>query len=151
MGGQVFEVPPSIYLNQAQGICQFGIFKNNLGGDSVNLFIIGEPLLKHLYTVYDFENSSIKLGVNTDSAESGVMIYPPGERPLVRTKEEKVQDEIKAQKLAEKEAYEALNAEWKWIQSFEWSLRRLDNKRSIEMHRESIQLRCIYLIAFINQ
>lgn len=61
--------------------------------------------------MYDFENSSIKLGVNTDSSESGVIIYPPGERPIIRTKEEKAQDEIKAQKLAEKEAYEALNAE----------------------------------------
>jgi len=87
MGGQVFEVPPTLYLNQANGICQFGIFKNNLGGDSMNLYIIGEPLLKHLYTVYDFENSEIKLGVNLDSAESGVLIYPPGERPVIKTKE----------------------------------------------------------------
>jgi hypothetical protein len=53
----------------------------------MNLYIIGEPLLKQLYTVYDFENSEIKLGVNLDAAESGVLIYPPGERPIVKTKE----------------------------------------------------------------
>lgn len=67
----------------------------------MNLFIIGEPLLKHLYTVYDFENSSIKLGVNADSADSGVMIYPPGERPVVKTREQLAQDEVLAEKKAE--------------------------------------------------
>ena len=82
--------------------------KNNLGGESVNLFIIGEPLLKHLYTVYDFENSAIKLGVNLDSADSGVMIYPPGERPIVKTKEQLAQDEVAAEKQAEKDAYDEL-------------------------------------------
>jgi len=104
----VFEVPPSVYLNQAANACQFGIFKNNLGGESVNLFIIGEPLLKHLYTVYDFENSSIKLGVNADSASSGVMIYPPGERPVVRTREQLAQDDIAAEKQAEADAYNSM-------------------------------------------
>lgn len=108
MGGQVFEVPPSVYLNQAADACQFGIFKNNLGGESVNLFIIGEPLLKHLYTVYDFEHSAIKLGVNADSAASGVMIYPPNERPVVKTRQQLAQDEVDAQKQAEKDAYEMM-------------------------------------------
>ena len=60
--------------------CQFGIYKNDLGGNSVDLFIIGEPLLKNLYTVYDFEQDEIKLGVNID-ATSNVLIYKPGERP----------------------------------------------------------------------
>lgn len=112
MGGQVFEIPPSLYLNQANGFCQFGIFKNNLGGDSVNLYIIGEPLLKNLYTVYDFENSEIKLGVNLDSAESGVLIYPPGERPVIKTKEQVLAEELAANDKAAKDAYNAMgNAE----------------------------------------
>ena len=43
--------------------------------------IIGEPLLKNLYMVYDFEHDLIKLGVNVDS-QSNVMIYTPGQRPV---------------------------------------------------------------------
>jgi hypothetical protein len=45
MSGKVFEVPPNVYLFQAEGNCQFGIYKNDLGGNSMNMFIIGEPLL----------------------------------------------------------------------------------------------------------
>jgi len=74
MGGKVFEVPPSLYLFQADNKCQFGIYRNDLGGDSIGLFIIGEPLLRHLYMVYDFENEEIKLGVNIES-EGKVKIY----------------------------------------------------------------------------
>ena len=81
LGGQVFEVPPSLYLFQAQDKCQFGIYKNDLGGDT-KMFIIGEPLLQHLYMVYDFENEEIKLGVNKSSEESGVKMYPPGRKPV---------------------------------------------------------------------
>jgi len=43
--------------------------------------IIGEPLLKNLYMVYDFDHDLIKLGVNVDS-QSNVQIYSPGQRPL---------------------------------------------------------------------
>jgi hypothetical protein len=46
----------------------------------MSLFILGEPLLKHLYMVYDFENEEIKLGVNLAS-EGKVLIYKEGERP----------------------------------------------------------------------
>lgn len=100
LGGKVFEVPPSTYLNQANGVCQFGIYKNNLGGESVNLYIIGEPLLKNLYMVYDFENSEIKLGVNSESEDSGVLIYNPGERPVIKTKQELLLEEIKESEIA---------------------------------------------------
>lgn len=48
----------------------------------MNMFIIGEPLLKHLYIVYDLENEEIKMGVNIYSRSSGVMIYKVGEKPL---------------------------------------------------------------------
>ena len=43
--------------------------------------IIGEPLLKNLYTVYDYEKDEIKLGVNVDAA-APVLIYAPGNRPI---------------------------------------------------------------------
>jgi hypothetical protein len=46
----------------------------------MNLFIIGEPLLKNLYTVYDFDNEAIMLGVNIDATDK-IMIYSPGKRP----------------------------------------------------------------------
>lgn len=46
------------------------------------MFIIGEPLLKNLYIVYDLENEEIKLGVNKSSASSGVLMYKVGERPI---------------------------------------------------------------------
>ena len=80
MSGRVFEVPSNLYLFLAEGKCQFGIYKNDLGGNSVDLFIIGEPLLKNLYTVYDFDQDEIKLGVNI-AATSEVLIYEPGKRP----------------------------------------------------------------------
>lgn len=40
-----------------------------MAGDSQKLFIIGEPLLQHLYMVYDFENEEIKMGVNLKSKD----------------------------------------------------------------------------------
>ena len=49
------------------------------------MFIIGEPLLAHLYIVYDFENEEIKLGVNKAST-GNVMIYEPGKRPSTDSK-----------------------------------------------------------------
>ena len=48
----------------------------------MNMFIIGEPLLKNLYIVYDLENEEIKLGVNKSAANSGVIIYKVGEKPM---------------------------------------------------------------------
>ena len=54
-------------MNQAAGFCQFGIYRNDLGGEAKNLLIIGEPLLQHLYVVYDFERDEIKLGINVAS------------------------------------------------------------------------------------
>lgn len=57
------------------------MYKNDLGGDSVNLMILGEPLLKHLYMVYDFEEEAIRMGVNVNS-EGRVLIYPKGQRPV---------------------------------------------------------------------
>jgi len=50
MGGQVFEMKPNLYLNQAEGVrCQFAIHENQMKGSSGNLFLIGDTLLRHLY------------------------------------------------------------------------------------------------------
>jgi len=50
--------------------------------------------------VYDFENSEIKLGVNSESEDSGVLIYNPGERPVIKTKQELLLEEIKESEIA---------------------------------------------------
>lgn len=91
MSGHVFEVPPSLYMFQADGKCQFALFKNDVGGD-IPIFIIGEPLLQKLYLVYDYENAEIKMGVNV-AATDKVMIYPPGQRPKEGGAAESVADE----------------------------------------------------------
>ncbi len=51
------------------------------------MFIIGEPLLKNLYIVYDYENSEIKMGVNTNATDQ-VLIYNPGNRPIILSQAE---------------------------------------------------------------
>lgn len=43
--------------------------------------------------VYDFDNSEIKMGVSKAAQESGVIIYPPGERPIIKTKEQLAQED----------------------------------------------------------
>ena len=105
MSGRVFEVPSNLYLFQAEGKCQFGIYKNDLGGNSMDLFIIGEPLLKNLYTVYDFEQDEIKLGVNI-AATSEVLIYEPGKRPIDGKMHALGQTEQKEQKLSSKPEFD---------------------------------------------
>lgn len=84
-------------MNQADGFCQFGIYRNDLGGDAKNLLIIGEPLLKHLYVVYDFEKDEIKLGVNVESAGE-IKLKPTGlivPKSLVQSEAEQTADLIK--------------------------------------------------------
>ena len=68
IGGQTFEMGPGLYLHQAEGTrCQFAIHSNQLKGSTGNLVLVGDTLLRHLYQVYDFENETIALGVNTHS------------------------------------------------------------------------------------
>lgn len=43
------------------------------------MYIIGEPLLKNLYIVYDFEKEQIKMGVSK-AANDKIYIYEPGAR-----------------------------------------------------------------------
>ena len=80
-GGQTFEMAPELYLHQAEGKrCQFAIHSNQLKGSTGNLVLIGDTLLRHLYQVYDFENETISLAVNTHS-EGKILMFDDGKRP----------------------------------------------------------------------
>jgi hypothetical protein len=52
---------------------------------------MGDTLLRHLYQVYDFENETISLGVNTHS-ENKIIMYDDGKRPenapMIQTEED---------------------------------------------------------------
>lgn len=90
----VFEMTPELYLHQAEGTrCQFAIHSNQMKGSSGNLYLIGDTLLRHLYQVYDFENETISLGVNTHS-EGKIKMYEPGKKPgdgsKLQTEDEKM-------------------------------------------------------------
>jgi len=67
ISGTVFELKPEMYLNQADGRCQFAINENKMKGSSSDMFIIGDLMLRHLYQVYDFEKDQIGLGINVHS------------------------------------------------------------------------------------
>ena len=69
---------PNLYLNQAEGVrCQFAIHENQMKGSSGNLFLIGDTLLRHLYQVFDYEQETISLGVNTHSKDA-IKMYEEG-------------------------------------------------------------------------
>lgn len=77
----MFELPPNQYLHQAENNkCQFAIHENQLKGSSGQLFLIGDIMLRHLYQVYDYENETISLGVNTHS-KGDIIMYDRGHRP----------------------------------------------------------------------
>jgi hypothetical protein len=81
ISNQIYELPASEYLHQAEGKrCQFAVHNNQLKGSSGNLILIGDILLRHLYQVYDFENETISLGLNKHSVGK-VLVYEAGHRP----------------------------------------------------------------------
>ena len=57
------------YLYQADGKCQFAITENKLDQFNNKNFIFGQLFLRHFYTVYNFENEQISLGINRASAD----------------------------------------------------------------------------------
>lgn len=63
----LFELKPMAYLHQGQGICQFAIAKNPLDNFNNGQFLFGSLFLKHFYTIYDFDQEYISLGVNVHS------------------------------------------------------------------------------------
>ena len=77
----VFELQPELYLYKASATqCYFVVHKCKLPGKNANLFLVGDVFLRHFYSVYDFDNDQIGLGINTHS-EGRVALYKPGERP----------------------------------------------------------------------
>ena len=70
-GGQtVFEVKPDSYLFQTPDFCQFGIAENKLDHFNNKNIILGQLFLKHFYTVFNYENEQISLGVNVNSKDN---------------------------------------------------------------------------------
>lgn len=65
----LFVLKPMAYLHQGVGICQFAIAKNPLDNLNNGNFLFGSLFLKHFYTIYDFENEFISLGVNIHSKD----------------------------------------------------------------------------------
>lgn len=81
MSDYVFEINPMQYLYSAnENKCYFVLHKCKLPGKNANLFLIGDAFLRHFYSVYDFDEDQIALGVNIHS-EGKVSMYKPGERP----------------------------------------------------------------------
>ncbi len=81
MSDYVFEINPAQYLYKAnENKCYFVIHKCRLPGKNKDLFLIGDAFLRHFYSVYDFDQDQISLGVNVHS-QGQVTMYKPGERP----------------------------------------------------------------------
>lgn len=80
-GETVFEINPSEYLFQAPDKCQFAIIENKLDVHNNKNIIFGQAFLKHFYTVYNYENEQISLGVNKNS-QGDVRMYAPGTRDV---------------------------------------------------------------------
>lgn len=70
LSGMVYEIPAMEYLfvSNAQK-CFLKIHKNNLPGNESEIFLMGDLFLKHFYSVYDFDNDRIGLGINSHSAK----------------------------------------------------------------------------------
>ena len=85
MSDYVFELNPDQYLYRANDHkCFFVLHQCKLPGKNKNLFLIGDAFLRHFYSVYDFDNDEISLGVNVHSKGKAQM-YKPGDRPSVAT------------------------------------------------------------------
>jgi len=70
---------PSEYLFQVDGgdsKCQFAIAENKLDKFNNKNFIFGQLFLKHFYTVYNYENEQISLGINKNSEKLVRMVNP---------------------------------------------------------------------------
>ena len=80
MSDYVFEINPAQYLYKSNhNKCYFVIHKCRLPGKNKNLFLIGDAFLKHFYSVYDFDQDSLSLGINSHS-EGKVSMYNPADR-----------------------------------------------------------------------
>lgn len=77
----MFEITPEEYLFKARkSTCFFVIHKSEGKGENANMYLMGITFLRHFYSVYDFDNEEISLGVNTHSL-GRVHMYAPGDHP----------------------------------------------------------------------
>ena len=69
MSDTIFELQPMQYLYQANGEnkCYFVLSEGKLGGKNKDIYLLGAAFLKHYYSVFDFDNNQISLGINTHS------------------------------------------------------------------------------------
>jgi len=64
----IFEVNQEQYLfSGAEDLCFIVFQKCRLPGKLANLFLIGDVFLRHFYSVYDFDNNQVGLGINIHS------------------------------------------------------------------------------------
>jgi hypothetical protein len=63
----IFELGPMAYLHQGDGICQFAIAKNPLNDLNNGNYLFGDLFLKHFYSIFDYDQENISLGINTHS------------------------------------------------------------------------------------
>ena len=76
IGDTVFEMSAEAYLHQGE-VCQFAIAENPLDTKNNGNFLFGGLFLKHFYSIYDYENELISLGVNVHSKDA-VRMYSAG-------------------------------------------------------------------------
>lgn len=97
MSDYVFEINPAQYLYKANdNKCFFVIHKCRLPGKNKDLFLIGDAFLRHFYSVYDFDQDQISLGVNVHS-KGQVSMYKPGDRPADLTQSTTAEDNVPAE------------------------------------------------------
>ena len=92
--GYIFEMNPSQYLQQYDDACVILLHRNLLPPDIRAMYLAGSVFLKNFYSVYDFEQDTLSLGVNKH-AEGKVHMYKPdqlfvskGARKTVATSEQ---------------------------------------------------------------
>ena len=77
MSDYIFELNPEEYLFKARkNTCFFVIHKT----EDDNLYMMGALFLRHFYSVYDFENDEVSLGINSHS-KGRVHMYSPTDVP----------------------------------------------------------------------
>ena len=75
MSGYVFELSPDSFLvNSDPYTCNFLLHKTNLPKGYQDLYLIGDVFLRNYYSVFDYDNEQIGLGLNIH-AEGSIKIY----------------------------------------------------------------------------